>query len=132
MEKEQMLLLRFKGWTYAQIGDEAGISRQRVQQLLSPPPAIRQYVVKRAKGLCQSCGIKVGTSGQVHHKNGDQSDTYNNIEELELLCISCHLASHSGGLGLKPSQCRHCGHPFTPRKWPVMDCPKCRRRRPLG
>ena len=85
--------MRLNGLTYLNIGKQAGISRQRVQQLLSPPPVIRRMVVAKANGECQYCGLTVGQSGHVHH-NGDAFDTYDDIENLELLCISCHRKAH--------------------------------------
>lgn len=85
--------MRLAGFTYAQIAKKVGISRQRVQQLLSPPKAIRDYVVRKYNGLCQDCGLIVGKSGHVHHQNGNSED-YNDIENLILLCISCHRKRH--------------------------------------
>ncbi len=85
--------MRLDGMTYEVIAVKFGISRQRVQQLLSPPKAIRDYVVAKAEGKCQCCGIWVGKSGQVHHY-GDEVDTYQDTEKLELLCLSCHRKRH--------------------------------------
>lgn len=85
--------MRLKGMTYQKIADKMKISRQRIQQLLSPPPAIRKIVVEKAEGKCQSCGILVGVSGHIHHE-GQDFDTYNDIGELRLLCPSCHLVTH--------------------------------------
>jgi transcriptional regulator with XRE-family HTH domain len=94
-----MLKLRLDGMTYDEIARKAGVSRQRIQQLLSPPPDIRDFVVKKFNGLCNHCGIKVGTSGQVHHHGTDEEETYNDIPNLELLCLACHRAEHQKLLG---------------------------------
>ena len=89
-----MLVMRLKGFTYKAISIKAGISRQRVQQLLSPPPSIRAYVVAKFGGECNRCGVLVGQSGHIHH-NGDNPETYNDIENLELLCLGCHSKEHN-------------------------------------
>lgn len=81
--------------TYGQIGERAGVSRQRVQHLLSPPSSIRKFVIEKYEGECNRCGLIVGISGHVHHA-GDEVDTYNDITNLELLCMACHRAAHKG------------------------------------
>ena len=93
--KEQMLAMRLSGLTYAQIGETAGVSRQRVQQLLRPPAAVRDEVVERFQGRCATCTILVGQSGQVH------LGRWNDIGNLELLCVSCHLAKHTTEIVLR-------------------------------
>lgn len=97
MDRKELLALRLEGLTYKAIADKVGLSRQRIQQLLSPPTEIRNIVVARAEGKCQECGILVGDSGHVHH-NGDEVDAYNDIANLELLCLSCHRRKHSNNL----------------------------------
>jgi hypothetical protein len=95
MTKQEMLLMRLEGKTYQEIALKANISRQRVQQLLSPPKQIRDIVIKKSEGLCSSCGIFVGKSGHVHHKGAELEENYQDIENLELLCCSCHRKAHS-------------------------------------
>ncbi len=90
-----MLKLKLNGYTYQYIAGQAGVTRQRIQQLLSPPRDIRDFVVKKYKGFCISCGIFVGKSGHIHH-NGEEFDTYNDILNLQLLCLSCHRNKHKG------------------------------------
>lgn len=85
--------MRLDGMTYEAIAKAKGITRQRVQQLISPPPQIRKYIVEKADGLCEDCGILVGNSGHIHHE-GNNGENYNDIENLKLLCISCHRAYH--------------------------------------
>jgi len=95
MNTKEILDLRLQGMTYSQIGERAGVSRQRVQHLLSPPSSIRKFVVDKYEGKCKRCGLIVGTSGHVHHA-GDEVDTYNDIVNLELLCMACHRSAHRG------------------------------------
>jgi len=94
MDKEKMLAMRLDGCTYRQIGEEAGLSEQYIQQLLSPPKPIREYIIKKYNGRCANCGILItGKSAHVHHK--DHTDNhYNDIDNLELLCPSCHRGKH--------------------------------------
>lgn len=104
-----MVMLRLEGRTYQYIADKVGVSRQRIQQLLSPPKAIRDYVVRKYDGYCSKCGIYVGSSGHIHHEGANGEEDYNDIENLQLLCIACHRGKH-----IKPpqSQCRYCGKPI--------------------
>ena len=92
-DKKALLSMRLEGMTYREIADHAGVSRQRIQQLLCPPREIRDRVVAIANGKCRRCGLRVGKAGHVHH-NGDEFDTYNDIDSLVLLCISCHRKAH--------------------------------------
>lgn len=91
--KKEMLNRRLEGRAYQEIADEFNISRQRVQQILSPPKAIRDFVIKQAEGKCEACGLLVGRSGHIHHENGGDED-YNDIANLHLLCPSCHRNRH--------------------------------------
>ena len=96
-QRNEALRLRLEGWTYQMIGDKLGISRQRAQQITSPRPHIRRIIVEKARGECESCGIYVGKSGHVHHKDGN-GDDYNDIENLQLLCLACHRVKHGGSM----------------------------------
>ena len=93
MTKQQMLALRLQGHTYRHIASKAGVSYQWVQQSLSPPKEVRDFIVNKCAGLCRECGILVGSSGHVHHI-GLAEENYQDIENLELLCASCHRAQH--------------------------------------
>src|SRR3972149_3861748 len=109
MTREELLKLRLDGCTYQSIADKAGISRQRVQQLLSPPKAIRDIVCSRADGRCQRCDVQVGKSGHVHH-TGNARENYNDLDNLQLLCVSCHKAAHSYPLkAYVANMCPKCG-----------------------
>jgi len=94
MNKNEMLVMRLDGNSYQEIAKEAGISRQRVQQVLAPPKAIRDEVIRRYNGRCANCGIRVGRGGHVHHQNNADIDSYNDLTNLELLCLGCHSQKH--------------------------------------
>ncbi len=104
MDKKEMLMLRLEGRTYKYIADKAGVTRQRIQQVISPPPAIRDYIVRKYNGYCMVCGIHVGLSGHVHHLGSNNGEDYNDIDNLELLCLSCHRTKHA-----IPKKCKGCG-----------------------
>lgn len=93
-----MLKMRLDGYTYQYIAGKTGVSRQRVQQLLSPPKVVRKYIVNKYGGQCIDCGIFVGRSGHIHHNNMG-NETYEDIDNLILLCISCHRMRHKGENG---------------------------------
>lgn len=104
-----MIGLRLRGRTYQYIAGKAGVSRQRIQQIISPPKHIRDLVIERYNRHCDSCGIYVGVGGHIHHRDSNGEEDYNDTENLQLLCVSCHLRKHS-----KPPQyqCRNCMKPI--------------------
>lgn len=106
MERTEMLKLRLDGRTYQYIADSAGVSRQRIHQVLSPPLIVRDFVVKKYNGRCDVCDIFVGKGGHVHHNESKNEENYNDLENLQLLCLSCHRKSHR-----KPPSlgCCYCG-----------------------
>ena len=95
------LLLRLEGFTYARIARRLKISRQRIQQLLSPPPEVQFRVSMKARGNCEKCGVFLGSRGHVHHKSavGKTPEDYQDENNLQYLCISCHRRTH--GLNAK-------------------------------
>ena len=98
------LQLRFEGRTYEEIGKVLRVSRQRVQQILSPSNELRALVLLRAKCRCEDCGISGTTTRlHIHHRKatGLAVDTYNELENLCSLCMSCHRKAH-GFDGWKP------------------------------
>ena len=82
-----------KGLTYLEISEKMGISRQRVQQLVRPVAPVYSFVRKRANSKCEKCGIEI-RSGNVHHKRetGLSESEFNSIDNLEYLCVGCHMA----------------------------------------
>jgi len=134
-KRTDAIKLRIEGYTYAEIGTRLGISRQRAQQLTSPPRAVRDFVVQKADGRCLDCGFHTGTSGHVHHLSNGLEYSYNDLENLQLLCPSCHRIAHSNDLRSQTSvmqesppdlACKRCGHTWTTRidHKPVR-CPRC-------
>lgn len=99
--QEVILKLRFAGLTYKQIAQRLSTSRQRVHQLIAPPPSVRNEVVRRANGKCQDCSLQVNGSGHVHHISCYGED-YNDLANLRLLCGSCHHKAHFPSNGKKP------------------------------
>jgi len=91
--RTQAIELKIKGLTYEEIGKVLGVSRQRAQQLTRPSVEIFNFVKKRAGGKCESCGVRLN-SGHVHHL--DNTEDYNDIDNLKYLCVSCHAAAHAG------------------------------------
>jgi len=91
------MAMRLQGHAYAVIGDKLGVSRQRIQQIIGPPRETREIVCTRSKGRCVDCNLRVGISGHIHHRNGIgvALDDYNDIDNLVLLCIPCHLRAHN-------------------------------------
>jgi 5-methylcytosine-specific restriction endonuclease McrA len=89
--------LRLNGLSYAEIGKEMGCSRQYAQQLTRPPKEVYDFVKNRAKGKCENCREKIA-SGHVHHRSNRTGtvENYNDIENLEYLCRSCHRTKHAG------------------------------------
>ena len=112
---ETALLLRLRGLTYAEIGTQLGVSRQRAQQLIRPPREIYEIIKKRANGRCEECATEIANS-QLHHRQADRElSAFNEIENLQYLCRSCHTTKHDLGslsFGRKhgPQQtCLKCG-----------------------
>lgn len=94
--REEALKLKLEGHTYKAIGKELGVSRQRIQQMIAPPKEIRNYVVKRDHDTCHECSIWVGKSGHVHHIGSTTVEDFNDLDNLVLLCLSCHRHIHLG------------------------------------
>lgn len=90
------LRLRLEGLSYAEIGRQVGISAPRVQQILSPPAAIRRIVSEKAQGRCEKCGVSIARRAAVHHKGsvGLSCDQYHDLDNLALLCPGCHMTVH--------------------------------------
>lgn len=119
MDKQKLLLKRLRGSSYTEIAKEVGLSRQRIQQILSPPKEIRAYVLAKYKLKCANCETLVGKSGHVHHKelNGEN---YHDIDNLELLCISCHQRVHNIESEIIYVSCSWCGIDFTRRPISIL------------
>ncbi len=110
MEKQELLAERLEGKSYSQIAKEANVSRQRIQQILSPSTDIQKMVRSKQKGLCEVCGKPLHSSGHIHHKS--LIEDYNSLENLVLLCISCHMKKHRHNT--VSLTCYTCGKVFQP------------------
>ncbi len=93
-DTSEMLNMQLEGYTYQEIGHYFGLSRQRIQQLLSPPRKVREFIHTKYSGKCFACGIRVGVSGHIHHLLLGK-ENYNDIDNLVLLCASCHRKAHT-------------------------------------
>lgn len=79
------------GKTYSQIGQEFGITRQRVQQIIRPPIQVLDALRRRANNACERCKIPLRLGqGHTHHVNRDVVGKFSDIEKLRYLCPSCH------------------------------------------
>lgn len=54
---------------------------------------LEYYSQHLKKDYCERCGA-TGKRLEVHYKNGDHSDSGNNYDNLETLCVSCHKKAH--------------------------------------
>ena len=95
VKKEKMIEMKLNGDTYSQIAKKLNISRQRVQQITSPPKEVRDYIIQKYNGRCARCGIQVQQASHMHHM-GSIDENYNDIDNLILLCQSCHRIEHKG------------------------------------
>ena len=128
MDKAELLRRRLDGLTYAQIGLEAGISRQRVQKLLQPPPLVRLALSDKYEDKCADCGIDLQYRGHAHHVGAnDGVEDYNDLPNLVLLCISCHRLAHNNDQRHGLLCCLRCEHRW-PQRGPSKPrwCAKCR------
>ena len=91
--RQSIINMRLEGLTYQQIAGKLNISRQRVEQIASPPKETLRALITRSGEKCENCGIIVGKSGHAHHK-GHTEDTYEDINQLDYLCPSCHRLAH--------------------------------------
>jgi len=97
-----MLDLRIEGNSFQRIADEAGVTRQAVSLILTPPVDIRDSIYHRHDDRCAHCGLRVITrtegttknvAGQLHNTRGGDLN-WNTPETLILLCASCHRIEH--------------------------------------
>lgn len=93
MDKFVVLSLRNSGKTLQEIGNQFGVSRQRVHQVLGYYPAKAHVNDATYKSLrqkkCADCGRE---SECLHHLDRDSQN--NNRDNLLPLCIRCHYKTH--------------------------------------
>jgi len=86
--------LKMEGKTYSEIGSSLGVSRQRAQQLCSPPAGQIVLVVMRANGKCEVCREDTA-HGHFHHLSGTTTlEEFNKEPNLQYLCAGCHKKQH--------------------------------------
>lgn len=78
--KEELIHLRQIGYTYEEIGEEFGITRQRVYQIVGDENSAvirrikqrerRRYVLERFGNVCNICGFSDWRALQIDHING--------------------------------------------------------------
>jgi len=118
MDAIQLLKDKLNGKTYGEIARENGVSRQRIQQILSPVKVVREFIIQKYHGNCAKCGQAVGTRGHIHHRA--LIENYQDINNLELLCTSCHIKSHNPPNGIYKT-CTFCNKKFTGQSMPVRE-----------
>ena len=118
-----MLEMRLTGLSYAEIGRQCGVSRQRVQQILAPPKELQQRLKVKYGDECCRCGVRLYGAGHVHHKAvADMTpDSYQDETNLLLVCVSCHTIMHGFDKVLHKRGLRQ-----------EIRCPSCGRRRFMG
>lgn len=96
---KQMQGLRDRGLSYGQIAGLFGLSRQRVQQLLSGYHKLNNvnwytdlcsFILLRDDNKCSKCDETANLL--VHHL--DDNNSNNKLSNLVTLCSKCHLALH--------------------------------------
>ena len=108
MSIEDMITEKANGKSYSEIGKLCGVSRQRIQQSLSPPLLLRERIIKKNNGKCELCGAYVGNHGSMHHKQYVYD--LNAPDNLQYLCNVCHVRLHHPLNGLMT--CTYCGKEF--------------------
>lgn len=61
----------------------------------------RAEVYARAKGMCERCGRDVSRGYHVHHKIPLSAGGTHALDNLELLCPSCHVSEHPNNAHLR-------------------------------
>lgn len=97
--------LRLQGWSYDRIAKHAGVSRQRVQQLICPPASVRNQLAERAGYACEHCHIDLSRHGEVHHASSDDRRVPKaDVAQLSYLCLPCHRMRHGYEPGTRPTE----------------------------
>ena len=108
--RKKAIELRLSGLTYEEIGNSLGFSRQYAQQLVRPVTSIYRAVKQTAKGRSQKCGLAI-RNGHIHHIKSEEvaKEDFNNLENLEYVCISCHRELHNERANADYLCCSKCG-----------------------
>jgi hypothetical protein len=128
LDSLEIIRLKQQGKSYRVIGLLAGVSRQRIQQILSPSQDTKNKLVRYAKGKCSKCGKYIGSSGQAHHRKYKVSD---NLHDFDYLCTSCHIREHrkiyycgicKKEAGYRRKICKECTHKL---HYDILTCSVC-------
>ena len=96
--KSDIIKLKIQGLTYQKIGDIFGVSRQRIEQIVSGRKSIyHKYIkiLKRDNYTCQwknICDDKLLKNLNIHHIDLDPGN--NDENNLITICKYCHIAYH--------------------------------------
>lgn len=89
--KKLIIEMRKQRKSYREIGEELGLSKQRVHQIVNgdkyTPKKLIKEIKERDEGKCQICDSKKKI--EVHHINGKRQD--NDPHNLVTLCRKCHI-----------------------------------------
>ena len=91
----RMMQLRLTGYTLKEIGQVFEVTRERIEQLILPEPAVKAEVSLRAKDTCEACGVRLNASTRQYHSEhecppGGAWDS----KLTKMLCLTCHRARH--------------------------------------
>jgi len=90
MDLKLIVKEKSKGLSYSDIAKKYNVSRQYIQECVSPSNKLRREIYEMYDYKCNSCGALVGESGHIHHIKY-KYNILNNIKNLQLLCRVCHL-----------------------------------------
>lgn len=94
IDKEFIQELYRQGLTFAYIGEQVGVSKQRIHQIIAHYKNTGRRGRKekyRNFGKCNRCKL---IAEVLHHK--DFNNLNDTMENLEPLCKNCHLLQHKG------------------------------------
>ena len=109
----EMVNLKAMGLSYRAIGEQVGVTRQRIQQLFTLLPPTMAVIYERAGGCCETCNI-IEQFGHYHHKVYDFA-ILNETDNILYLCTPCHSRNGRNRKKLPKTFCPNCGAPKSHR-----------------
>lgn len=96
IKKDYIFVAVNKGMSYEAIGKELGISKQRVHQIYKDyrthyPDRVNEFLKILREKPCDLCGSTKNI--HIHHKDGNRE--HNGVDNLMILCNSCHGKIHN-------------------------------------
>lgn len=130
----EMVSMKAAGKSYREIGQQYGVSRQRVQQYFMPFIEQEKEVAERARGCCEKCG-QFDQFGHYHHIKYEY-DILNESSNLLYLCTSCHLHEnkelhycHNCSKELKTRKQKYCSYACRVAfNSVVVECSNCKKK----